>query len=1276
MPRFIINPLNNRIPGLNSQFVIRMQTNAAVAADTNANENIFVLEFPTPLYDADLGAATDTFTEDNLPYYNGMLMPASFTTLGPNTIGTLHYGTATTPAQVIVSKLTRISATNDNLVSLSYIKNPPANTGYIIKGSVVNYAAGQYYPTVLYENSYTNYFNTIQPIAEISPALGASMSNLYPFSISSMTLSGKNYGTDIDQNSQIYIELKDAAAGFDYESFTGIDCPGYNVDWHPEGYIFYLTPLGNYGPAPTIVCNGFVVGIETDSIVIETGVYKQGYGRIVASVNTDPVGPKVEELNDILTITRMGNNIPNVESVNFYQIQYNSRGFRIPKGTYIVLELPNTLEIADGRTDYMSITGLKDYNIQEGVTAAVDGVTENGNIKIHGYADYDPNVDGFIIIYVFLRNRAVGTRSVQLAFYDENDNLLIRSSRSITFTVNANPANVVSGTFGPLVTDAIDVYWTETYQLGFRLQPKVAMNSANGDEFRIALPAGFTMPPAEDQACKYTRDNGAHWIRSTRCAVTGTTVSVPLEDGFNIQAEDNVLVILTSDIADSTTAGLLRPDQPNIYNFNAKVQVGGAVINSVDLPLILFPPPIDMTARWYNRDISQISIMSATFRPTVAIQANDFYQLDLVTNDEVQNIFPNDLGVGSTERRILGNCARNPNSNLISDNVNLGCYITPGRGAAAPPLMARVTVLNEKAIGANNNLEVFIAGIQNSINAQPGGFVFSVMRRCRDDGLGCPVFRRRYYNNFLTSPAVTPAPMTVPTLEAAQQNLFENEVTTTYQLGLGNTLQLTDAIVFKNDIPNIRLQSECTSPQGMCINFPGLSWTFFRTSAQLAPGTRTISIVLDNGLFYDRTKTLKFTVDIWNSGITSQIFISDHPNYQVMVPNLGTEMTQADPAIQRIVRNFNNILELSMENIWRTDMVQRIIVNIPENYAPIDDDYCIAGCNLNDISSPDYYLFGCQKTGDRQMLIVIDDTWAPASETYTVLLYYRGFLPVNATTGQTNTSNITSFASMDLDWVVDENTGYSFMIDAVPTPIIRDLNLNLKSFWDRRATILDYVEFYAAVWPYTQYDPYNPATQVKSIVFQVDDAYTYPSMSTLLCYMKVVFREVVDCSLRRTDGRTEIVVQMPPSYQNGPFLIRITNTEEDLLFIAPDREGEFQFNMTMYNALGEIVEQDDSYMKIDGAFVSSFTAEPIVLDPLLQTLYNVQFTTSSRVTPQGFGDATQSVNTQIVLQFQSFEPAFPIDLGTGLMNNSEVSCVPVRGITSKNFLLILSITFL
>ena len=56
----------------------------------------------------------------------------------------------------------------------------------------------------------------------------------------------------------------------------------------------------------------------------------------------------------------------------------------------------------------MSITDLKDYSTQNGVIAAVDIVTENGNIKIHGYADYDPNVDGLITIYIFLRNRAVG----------------------------------------------------------------------------------------------------------------------------------------------------------------------------------------------------------------------------------------------------------------------------------------------------------------------------------------------------------------------------------------------------------------------------------------------------------------------------------------------------------------------------------------------------------------------------------------------------------------------------------------------------------------------------------------------------------------------------------------------------------------------------------------------------------------------------------------------------------------------------------------------------
>ena len=1260
---FTVDPLRNKIPLYNTHYGINFRAGTRVVADT-ASETIIVFDFPNPPFDSDMGASTTTFAQDSLPYWNGMPLPSSFTTLGTNTQASLHYGDDTYPAKVVVSDLTAISAANTNIASLSYLKNPAANTGYILRATVLNFASGQYYPTVLYENYYVNYFNTITQIAELNNPLGLSFSTLYPYATSTMTLSGKSYGTDVNVTSEIYIKLKNEAAGFDYEAMSSVTCPGYTVDWHQSGYIFYLTPTSDLGTTtPTIVCSGFVIGMNSDDILVETGIYKDGYGRIVPSENTTPPEPKVTQLDDTLTITRVGVNINNVRSVNLYQIQYNANGFKFPSTTYFTITLPSIISFVGKNSEYMSIYGLNDFNDNNGTRRAVDGITneDNNTLTVRGYADYDPATDDLITIYIYLRNAAAGSGTISLQYYDEQGNLIISSSPSAALTVSATPSPVVAGTFGPFVTDTLEVYWTETYLLGFYLQPKMAMSSANNDAFVITLPTGFAMPTT-DQLCRYTRDNGAHWIRSTGCTTNGQVATMPLQSGFDILAQDVVKVILTNDLPTIKTTGLVRPSTPEIYTFNIKARVSNTVQQSVFLPLILYPQPTTVTATWYNRDVSQLSVVSVAFSVDAAIEAADFFQLELVTNDEIVQIFPNDLGLDSTEKRILGNCARLPASTLISDNINIDCYITPGSGTAVPPLMAKVVVQNEKNIAANANLRIFIAGIENSVNTFPGGFVFSVMRLCRDDGLGCPIFRKRDYTMFVTSAAVTAAPMSVPTL-TGDQSLFATGITTTFQLSLGNNLLTTDAIVFKTDIPNIHLSSDCTSSIGMCINFPNLGWTFFQPTTTLVAGTRNIPVVLDNGVFYDRTKTLLVEADIWNSGIVTQIFTSTHPNYQVMVPALSTIMTQADPAIQRIVRNFDNIFELTMSNIWRTDLVQRIIVNIPDTYAAIDGDYCRAGCNLDDISSADYYEFACQVTGDRQVLIVIQDTWTNASANYNVILYYKGFLPVDAATGQTSNSTITSFASMDLNWVVDENTAYSFFIDSVPTPIIRDLNLNLLSFYQRRATILDYVEFYSAIWPYTVYNASSPATQIKKIVFQVDDEYTYPTLSSLLCYMKVIYRETVDCTLQRTDGKTLITVTMPSDYQNGPFLLRITNTQEDLLFIAPDREGEFMFNMTMYNALGQIVEQDTSYMEIDGSVLSSFSAQPILLDPSTQTLYDLQFTTSSRVTPQGFTEDGQTVSTQIVLKFQSFDPAFPTDLGTGLTNGSQISCVPVSGIT-------------
>ena len=460
------------------------------------------------------------------------------------------------------------------------------------------------------------------------------------------------------------------------------------------------------------------------------------------------------------------------------------------------------------------------------------------------------------------------------------------------------------------------------------------------------------------------------------------------------------------------------------------------------------------------------------------------------------------------------------------------------------------------------------------------------------------------------------------------------------------------------------MSSVCSSPTGTCINFPTLGWTLFMPSNTML-GTTSIGVLIDNGVFLDRSNELQFQAESWVNGKLTQLFLGNEPAYTPLIPVLSTNMTQAEPEIQRIVRNFDNILELSMAGIWRTNLTKQIIVNTPASYAPLDDGYCMAGANMADISGPTYFQFACNKTGPQQITIVINDTWLPSYSAYTVVLFYRGFLGVNATFGQTSASTVTSLASLDpaVVWVIDENTAYSFFIDPVPTPIIRDINLNLKSFADRLASISDYCEFYSALWPYTWWDPNNTAIQITELLFDVDDAFSYPNVNTLVCYITVINKQQVTCSLRRQAGKTQILVEMPATYQNGPFLIYILNTAENLLFICPNREGSFDFNVTFLNGTGSIVEQSQSKIDISGAYLATFSAQPILIDPLVKTLYDIEFTTTGRVTPQGYSEAGQTVSTQIVLFFQTYDPAFPIDLGSGVANNSQISCVPVLGIT-------------
>ena len=1243
-----------------------------MGAPQSSGEALLVLKFPNPLFEADLGASDGTFNIDDMPYYNGMPMPALLSKdFGTSTEATLHQGDGQEPALIIIP-ITNGLSTVQEAISLAYIKNPSANKGISLDISIVTYTASQgssqsgVQAKVVYEASYINYFNTLleDPTPSNNNQLKVAFTSLNPFQATTMILSGKDYGTDVDLDSKIYVKLKSNAQGFDYKSTKDIKCDGYTLQWFQSDYIFYLTPVANQGTHPTIACSGFVLGGSIQELIVETGINKENYRKVVSSTGTELMQLAGSIPGDSLQVTRLNsdNNIPNVGSVNIYQISYNASSFIVGAGGAMILQIPSSLEILPDRLNSATVTGLVDRTSGD-VLRAVTVLLNGTNLIIRGYDTYTTTKKD-ITITLFLRNKVSGQFNFGFQFLDVNDKLVAQSSKanSQAFTIEKSP-NIITGTlFGPFLTDTVDVYADEQYPILFNLQVANTINSSLGGQFQVTIPDDFDVPLNQQFLCKYSTDS-VNWIRSTNCSLSSGIMTIPLVSGFDILANSNVLLLLTSETALTNYAGFTRPNTPVINNFTVKSQNQADVLESVLLPLVIYPSPTDNVAdlKWYTRGSREQSIIEVSFTTNVALQPTDFFELELVTYNELQAVFP----YGGTDR-LLGNCADDPSIPSISNNATVDCFIARGRTTIANR-PAKAIIRAQDAVKSGDKVRFFYAAVTNPASGVIGGYIMNVMRPCRDDGYGCPILRNRDYVTMSDESNPSKRSMATPTLDKEKTDLFVSQVMTTFTLHFDYTIATTDALIFKTNTTNIPLTSECQTSSGVCIHFPAIGWTFYQPSAAIT-STKQVSLLFDNAVFYDRSEKLDFVVEAWLGGKIKETLRSDHPNYSLLKPTLSTVPTQAEPSIQRILRNFDNIFAMSMDGIWRSELVDKIIVNIPDSYAPLDDGYCRAGVNLDNISDESYIEFPCMKQPemDRQIIIVIDVPWQKSYQELPVLLYFRGFLPQNESyIGKTNPSTITSYASLTENWVVDENTNYRFVVDPDPTPVIRNISLNLKSFYDREATILDLVEFYGAIWPNTPYNASDPNTQITQMLFQIDDLFAYPSVYKLMCETKAIFQVDVDCILKRNQGRTEILVNTPPNYQHSPFLVLISNTPSTVLFQAPDREGSFLFNLTFLNTFGLPVEKADSYVSIGGDFVVNFIAEPILQDPLVETLYDIQFTTQGRVTPQGFFQPGLSVYTKIVLLFQTYSSAFPIDLGSGLPNNSQISCIPVNGLTGN-----------
>ena len=1128
---------------------------------------------------------------------------------------------------------------------------------------VVNYPASQAYPTILYQASYINYFTALTPTAITATAPTIAFSNLKPQQSTTMTLSGKSYGVTVDQTNKLYVKLLDNALGFDYTTMlsSAITCTGYTVQWHKTGYIFFLVPGSSKGTTPTIVCSGFTVGSTIQTINIETGIHYDTNTATYSSSASATIQPFTSIPGESNSVSRLESwAMTNIGSINRYVLNYNSNGFRLPSGSYIVIQVPTGLQTIAGQTEEMLISGLSDNTASSPPTVVQATVLTTNTIKVAGYADYVGSTNGAMSFTIFLKNTATGSLSFKLLFYDASG-MQIAASQSFTAITVLSTAYFTAGTFGPFVTDALPSFAGETYKLGFKLTSvsTTVLSSTSSNSIVITVPSAFTIS-STNLLCRYSTTSGTTWIRSPTCSVSSNVVTMPITQYFNIAVNSVFLVQITSDGIDSTLQGVTRPtDSSVLYTFNVKTMAGASIVESGFYPFTLYPvPPTPVpgttTPYWYTLSLNDASVIEVKLTTTIALNAGDFIQLDLFTFDDIIQVFPNDVGQDATEKTVIADCGQYPTSTIISDNINLGCSISIGAGTGSTPV--RIKVYNEKSVAIGAVVRFYIANIQNPATAIPGGFIFNIMRPCRPDNYGCPIYRRRDYANIGTASYKVAGTMERPTLQAGNADLLQTMEMTTMTFSLTNAVAPTDGIVLQKPLLNINIVNSCTTSQGICVHFPRIGWTFFQPTSSMS-GTASLTLRLDNAFFFDRTNKTDFVIWPMVSQTVPQEIRGQHPGYILKVPTFVTDATQTDYTNQYIVRNFDNILKLSITGIWRKPYIQKIVVNIPSSYAWIKD-YCMAGVSLDDMSSTSFQQFPCLQTGNRQITIVIDKTWAAASASATVVLYYRGFLPLGYQTGTSANAIITSYASRTSDWVLDENIAYNFYVSPTPTPIIRDLNLNLKSVNDRLARINSYVLFYMAVWPNTAHSV-DPITQ---IIFQVADEYVYPSLARPLCIAKVIYSEQVGCTLKRVQGRTLIYANPPSNYYNGPFLLTITNQYETNLFIAPPREGEFLFNTTYLDALGKVVETSDSYMELSGEFVP-FSAQPIVADPNVQTLYSIKFTTSARVMPQGYYKASQDAYTEIVIFFQTYSPAYPLDLGTGVEDGGPISCTVGAGLT-------------
>jgi len=541
-------------------------------------EVLLILEFPRTEYDLDLGASTTTFAQETIPYYNGMKIPSFMPSLGSTAQASLQYGQNFVNPQIIISKHNGFTTALQE-VNIAFIKNPLAHTPARVKISLVKYSSGNANPAILFQATYTNYFLALAEATVTSQPLHVTLSNPYPQSETSITMK-RTYPWAVNTDSQIFVRFKDLAKGLNYDQMQTISCTGYTIEWYKDAYIFFLNPGADTNSAVSeITCEGFITDSLMGAIVFETGIVKANQD----SLYIFPAGAFLQALvipNANLDATRRTDDLPNSQSINLYTLTYNvassTNSFHFIEGTSLGIQIPNGLEIVPGLTEKMIIHGLQ--GIQNGILSRIPQVivVNSNRIVIKEYGLFN---QGTLVFKLYLRNKATGDMRFQIRIYDKNNVDLAFTNNFPDLAFSSTPLAFSSGVLTSFVKDNVDIYQGETYDLKFNLKSAHNLvydpDPALGGAIAISFPFDFLPFPAS-LYCKYTKDNGAHWIKASHSITGGNLLMIPIVSGHNINANTAFTIIITTDGSDSTSLGLTRPlDTSKIHLFNIKTMSGG-----------------------------------------------------------------------------------------------------------------------------------------------------------------------------------------------------------------------------------------------------------------------------------------------------------------------------------------------------------------------------------------------------------------------------------------------------------------------------------------------------------------------------------------------------------------------------------------------------------------------------------------------------------------------------------------------------------------------------